>query len=417
MFKRIIFINILIFSPITHELFGSEFEKHTPEKAIDFVHSIGVNTHFGYADTQYNLYDEILRPRLIEMGVKHIRDGTYNESVVRKYQDIGNHGVRLLLITRSSVAVQQAKAIGPMLWGMEGINEPDIDRRGGAWEERARLEQQQLFEVMRADTATCHIPVVGLSLANIRDNPARLGDISQWMDYGGMHPYAAGQHPANHWGWGLSMNKAIETARLVSKDKPMMATESGYHNKVENPNHPGVSEKAAAIYHIHLPFIYFNQGIVRSYKYEFLDLKPDPDMTDMECHFGLIRSDGTPKPSFYALKNLLTILSDSEQDFTPRSLAFQLIAPDGENVQHTLLQKSDGTWWLALFRIVTVYDLQQKKDLEIAPISVQLSIEDMPDEVNLYIPNISSELQMTFKQQPFDFKLGPEVLLIEIKKR
>ena len=417
MFKYIIFTVLLIFNPINNILFGSVYERYMPKKAIDFTNSIGVNTHFGYSDTQYNFYEEILRPRLIEMGVKHIRDGTYNPSVVLKYQDVGKYGIRLLLITRASVAVQQAKAIGPMLWGMEGVNEPDIDRRGGAWEERARLEQQQLFEALRADSATRHLPIVGLSLANIKDSPARLGDISQWMDYGGMHPYAAGQHPSNHWGWGLSMNKAIETARLVSKDKPLMATEGGYHNKVENPNHPGVSEKAAAIYHVHLPFVYFNQGIVRTYKYEFLDLKPDPNMTDMECHFGLIRSDGTPKPSFIALKNLLTIMKDSEQDFTPSPLAFQLLAPEGENVQHTLLQKSDGTWWLALFRIVSVFDLKEKKDLEVAPVKIQLLLEETPDQVRLFVPNISAGSQMTLKQKSMDIQLGAELLLVEIKTK
>ena len=42
-----------------------------------------------------------------------------------------------------------------------------------------------------------------------------------------------------------------------------------------------------------------------------LDLKPDPGITDLERHFGLVRTNGTPKPSFYALKNLLHLLADS----------------------------------------------------------------------------------------------------------
>ena len=305
--------------------------------AYDFVNSIGVNTHFGYYDTQYGRYEEVLKPRLLELGVKHIRDGTYNDDVLRKYQEVGENGIRLLLITSADKAVERAKAIGPMLWGVEAVNEPDGGRSPGTWEQRARDEQQHLYEAMKNDPATREIPVVGLSLANIKESPRRLGDLSPWMDYGGMHPYAAGQHPSFHWGWGMSMADALEEARRVSGIKPMLVTECGYHNKENNPNHPGVSEEAAAIYHLHLFFVYFNQGVRRSYKYEFLDLKPDDSFSDMECHFGLVRSDGSVKPSFTALKNLLMLLDDTENDFSPASLPLQIIS-DGE-VQSTLLQK------------------------------------------------------------------------------
>jgi hypothetical protein len=396
---------------------ASGYKAIIPYKASDFIHSIGVNTHFGYYDTQYGLYEDVLKPRLIESGIKHIRDGTYNEDVLQKYRDVGQYGIRLLLITRPSRAIHQAKSIGPMLWGMEAINEPDVRKEPGTWEEFARNEQQQLFETIKNDEATKHIPVVGLSLANIRDNPARLGDISQWMDYGGMHPYAAGQHPSNHWGWGLSMEKAISTARLVSGEKPLLATECGYHNKTDNPHHPGVSEKAAAIYHIHLPFVYFNEGITRSYKYEFLDLKPDPKMTDMECHFGLIRSDGTPKPSFYALKNLLEILEDEEINFTVAPLMLHINTFGDEKVEYTLLQKSDGSYWLALFRNVTVFELDRKEDIDPVSIPVQLRFKKAPRKISLYMPNVSDQFLLSLqKQKQLDLSLGSELLLIEIEK-
>lgn len=63
--------------------------RQMPRRAYDFVNSIGVNTHFGYYDTQYGLYEEVLRPRLLELGVKHIRDGTFNADVARKYREVG----------------------------------------------------------------------------------------------------------------------------------------------------------------------------------------------------------------------------------------------------------------------------------------------------------------------------------------
>jgi len=49
-----------------------------------FVDFVGVNTHLGYSDTTYGDYEGILKPRLLELGVRHIRDGTFNGEVLRK---------------------------------------------------------------------------------------------------------------------------------------------------------------------------------------------------------------------------------------------------------------------------------------------------------------------------------------------
>lgn len=384
-------------------------------RAWDFINSIGVNTHFGYYDTQYGRYEEVLKPRLLELGIKHIRDGTYNDDVLRKYKEVGESGIRLLLIAPSDKAVERAKAIGPMLWGVEAVNEPDGGRPSGTWEQEARNEQKRLYETMKQDVATRKIPVVGLSLANIKESPALLGDISQWMDYGGMHPYAAGQYPADHWGWGMSMSDALAEARKVSGMKPLLVTECGYHNKEHNPNHPGVSEEAAAIYHLHLFFVYFKEGVKRSYKYEFLDLKPDNGMIDMECHFGLVRSDGSVKPSFTALKNLLTLLEDEDKSFSPELLPLQIIAEKDTSVQSLLLQKSDGSWWLALFRRVSVYDLQTRKDIAVPSVPIRIRFGKR-ENVCLYRPNYSVKPFSVFeKKREISFELGSELVLVEIK--
>ena len=359
-----------------------------PRKAGDFVNSIGVNTHFGYYDTTYGKYEQILKPRLLELGVKHIRDGTYNQDVVRKYREVGQAGIRLLLITSSDRAVSQAKAIGDMLWGVEAVNEPDMRRYEGGWVKFACREQQKLYQAIKQDSELNHLPVVGLSLANIRRSPSELGDISQWMDYGGMHPYAAGEYPSKHWGWGMSMESALGEARKVSGDKPLLVTECGYHNRIAEKGHPGVSEQAAAIYHLHLFFIYFNQGVERSYKYELLDLKDDKGMSDKECHFGLVRSDGSVKPSFTAIKNLIWLLDDEKKDFRCRDLEYAV--ESDAVIRTTLLQKSDGSWWLALMREVDVFDLKSGQDVSVEPIKVSVKFARKMD-VCCYKPNHSVE--------------------------
>lgn len=53
-------------------------------RADDFVDFIGVNTHLGYNDTTYRDSDGIIEPRLLQLGVRHIRDGTFSNDVLRK---------------------------------------------------------------------------------------------------------------------------------------------------------------------------------------------------------------------------------------------------------------------------------------------------------------------------------------------
>ena len=80
------------------------------------------------------------------------------------------------------------------------------------------------------------------------------------------------------------------------------------------------------------------------------------------------------------------LLDGTEQDFSPASLPLQIIS-EGE-VQSTLLQKSDGSWWLALFRPISVYDLKTRTNRPVVPVSVQVEFEKRSN-VYLYCPNRS----------------------------
>ena len=378
-----------------------------------FVEFIGVNTHLGYSDTTYRDFEGIIKPRLLELGVRHIRDGTFSESVLQKYLELGRHGIRVLFITDSRRAVERAQRLRPALLAIEGMNEPDTKP---GWVPRLREEQQRLYAAVKGNPATADLPVVVSSLANIRNSPGELGDLSAVLDFGNMHPYAAGQPPSRHWGWGLSMERALTEARKVSAGKPLFVTECGYHNKVNNPNHPGVSEAAEARYLPRLLFVYFDQpGLVRAYKYEFLDLKPDPGFTDMECHFGLVRTNGTPKPSFTALRNLIHLLADPGPTFTPGRLDVRL-SGSTNTIRHTLLQKRDGTFWLALFQEVVSFDLKSKEDVAPAPAPVTLRFGQSARRVRLFRPTQGTEPIRTETSQELELKVPDEVLLVEIDR-
>jgi hypothetical protein len=404
-----IFVGLIVLLQVS--LVDAEAEAARPADA--FVDYVGVNTHLGYSDTTYGDYEGILKPRLLELGVRHIRDGTFNSEVLRKYLDLGQHGIRLLFITDSKRAVERAQKLGPMLYAIEAENEPDA--REGDWAARTREEQQRLYEAIKGDPATKALPVAVSSLANLRDSPGKLGDLSAYLDLGNMHPYAAGHPRSQHWGWGLSMERAIAEAQKVSGNKPILVTESGYHNRVENQDHPGVTELAEAKYLPRLLFVYFNRGMTKAYKYELLDLKPDPGFTDLEKHFGLVRTNGTPKPSFYALKNLLHLLADPGPAAPAGSLTFQFFGATN-NMYHTLLQKRDGTFWLALFQEAVSYDPKTRGDLEVPLQPVTLKLPWTSPEIRLYRPNRSSEpIEHIAGGNEATLQIPDEVLLVEIK--
>jgi hypothetical protein len=381
--------------------------------AADFVDFLGVNTHLGYNDTPYRDYDRIIKPRLLELGIHHIRDGTFSGDVLRKYLDLGTHGIRVLLIADSSSAVERAKKLGPVLFAIEGVNEPD--GRKGDWAPRIRREQRKLYEAIKQDAATRHVPVVVSSLANLRDSPGQLGDLTAFLDFGNMHPYAAGNPPSRHWGWGLSMERAIAEARKVSREKPILVTECGYHNRVANEGHPGVTEAAEAKYLPRLLLVYFHRGMAKAYKYELLDLKPDPEFTDLEKHFGLLRANGAAKPSFVALKNLIRLLADDGPAAKAGRLDFQLRGATG-NVVHTLLQKRNGTFWLALFQEAVSYDLKTRRDVDVLPQKVIVKLPWISPGIRVFRPNRTLEpTQSVEKASEVSLEVPDEVVLLEIK--
>ncbi len=49
-----------------------------PAKSADaFVDSIGVNTHLDYTESPYARFNDLIKPKLKELGVRHIRDGVH----------------------------------------------------------------------------------------------------------------------------------------------------------------------------------------------------------------------------------------------------------------------------------------------------------------------------------------------------
>jgi hypothetical protein len=175
----------------------------------------------------------------------------------------------------------------------------------------------------------------------------------------------------------------------------MIATETGYHNAVKatTVSQRAVSERAAGRYMPRLLFDQFNRGFARSYIYELIDERADPTRTTMDANFGLVRNDGSEKPAYSAVRSVLNLLSDPGPAFVPGVLTYSLLG-QLDAVRHTLLQKRNGSFYLALWQDRSSYDtgaranapdnLAARGDLPVADQPVTLSVQSPIGRATVY---------------------------------
>ncbi|CAA9348604.1 hypothetical protein AVDCRST_MAG94-2670 [uncultured Leptolyngbya sp.] len=310
------------------------------QSADSFVDSIGVNVHLRNTGGVYSKYNDIIKPRLQELGVRHIRDNSGKDAAFyQKLNDLATIGIKSTLIVdveryQPAEAVALAKAIPNSLVAVEGPNERDhfggFSYKGLPWPENLRSYQSDLYKAIKRDPATADIAVLHASLATPR-NVSAIGFSADSFDQGNIH-YYHGVQPA----FDLDA-KVIPELKKVTGGKPLVVTETGWSN---------VSQPVKAKYVPRLYLEHFNRGIARTFLYELHNQGTDPNP---EHNFGILNFDGSPQPAFTALKNLISLVQDSGGNFTPGKLDYQL-SGQTTGVNHTLLQKSDGKFDLILWQ-------------------------------------------------------------------
>lgn len=399
-----------------------------PARSADaFVNSIGVNTHLRFLDTAYNKRYPLVKEKLNALGVRNVRDGALisphneiNDLVYGRYRELARMGIRFDLIvdprkeglaTVDSTKISRIAAMaGPSLRSFEGPNEYNLSNNAN-WARDLTVYQKNLYRAVKNNSSTNNTPVVGPSLG--RPYPDQKPDLSAYADYANMHSYPGGRIPSD---WGLD-NYIIPAARKVGGSKPLMATETGYHTAGNwNGAHPGVSNRAMGKYTPRLALEYFNRNVVKTYNYELIDQKPDPNSSDREKNFGLLRNDGTEKPAYKSLKNLIDLLEDPGPRFKPGSLNYSL-GGDLKNVHRTLLQKRDGTFYLVLWQEASSYNLSTKRDTSVPARRVTLTLNQRVGTATTYLPNISTSpvkryaaprrLALNVPDHPVVVKLAP----------
>lgn len=345
------------------------------QSARAFGDSVGVNVRLTFLDTSYADY-ETIETRLRELGVRYVGDGLCAtcEYQIDRLQRLARVGIQ------ANIGVGTLNGGGPSIdpglqviknrlmnsvIAITSVNEPDITGDPN-WIQKTRAFQQALWARVKGDPALAHLPVIGPSLVH-RGSRAALGDISSYLDLGNLHPYPGGLPPLGN------LADELQLASAVSANKPVVATEIGYHTDLSftGGNRPA-TERVVATYMPRIALEGFRGGIQRSYIYTLADLWSPSEaaargFSASENSFGLLRWDLSPKPSFYTLRNLLRAVDgDSAPVTAPGGMRLGLegAAPD---LRSLLLRSADGTYALVLWRTASVWDWVAQKELDPAP--------------------------------------------------
>ncbi|UBF27173.1 hypothetical protein K9N68_04185 [Kovacikia minuta CCNUW1] len=231
------------------QLFAASVVGETARTAYSFVDSIGVNTHLRYYDTTYGNYS-LIEQRLQELGIHHIRDGGSDPTWIRNINQLASKGIQTTLVIDPNIGVgpTSAYAIKPpgylitdliknklpgAVEAVEILNEFDIIYPNGYsyngatvtaenWESYVRSFTQDTYNAIKSDPATQDVAVIGPSFV-FSDSSARVGDLSQWVDYGNLHPYANPKNPGDP-----NLVQDIVNRSQPFGTRPLIATETGY---------------------------------------------------------------------------------------------------------------------------------------------------------------------------------------------
>lgn len=423
-------------------------QTRVPARSADeFVDSMGVNVHFEYSNSAYKHY-AALNQKLALLGMRHVRDeinNTTNKVFVAQLQQLHTIGYTLCGLIeggsdypraghklQASLVVPMIQNLLPSIDAVEGPNEPDDPTPLFVYDtvpypQGAIKESEDLWNIVKGAPAIRSLPVLAMS-EGTPQNFTQLAAITpppiDYADFGNMHSYQGGLV-----GNDQLTGVYIPYARVLTGAAPLWTTEMGYHNNTQFLNdgeQQGVSERASAIY---LPIAFlsgFNQRIVRTFSYELIDEYYDPDFKSGrgDAHYGLLRFDGEPKVAFTAVQNLIAIVREpAHQDFDPGALDIAFSGAPS-TMHYTLLQKSTGDYYLAIWNDVQVYQLAAST---ITP-GYDLYPEDVPVTITLpgayeftvYAPNDSSgegptgAYTISTTKNSIQLKLPPKVLIIRI---
>ncbi|HMF70744.1 MAG TPA: hypothetical protein VK616_04695 [Flavitalea sp.] len=443
---------------VQHPAFCQTFTA-TPGRTFDYYNTIGVNIHLRFSGVYHNSFESIIYPKLKKLGIKHVRDGvpykgflnTTDTALIktRMLKLYDSLGIRFSYVLDSKKVVdsvllrdsanylsvfKETPGLKNTIQYLEGFNEPDLNIftwYPANWDTLTYAIQKGLWNKAKSMPELSNQWIVGTSLVSYWSLPSRpnkvaafVPHISTYFDRANFHTYDAGNtnskmFPSSY--YDLTKN-FMETIR---HGEPFVITETGYENAL-NWNVPGsagynpstyhyLSELASAKYYSVLFIEMIKRGAHKVYGYEFIDQNTS-DQANSEKNFGLLHTDGSEKPAFTVVKNMITIMKDNNVVFTQTPLTYKL-SGDTTGLKNSLFQKSTGNYVLGIWQGINrgvCYDFPNFQDLSADSQNVKLILPFKAAVINVYQPLYSAEPIYTFvNKDTININVPDHLLFVE----
>jgi hypothetical protein len=380
--------------------------------AAAFVGSIGVVVHLQYSDTAYARQAELIA-RLREAGIGHVREGMPDQPgpLVQGLSALRAAGIHATLVGEADrdPATAVAQSLAVMGGGIDAFEAPNELDNSGAPDWPAKLEAYTTALAATVRQQAPNVPVIGPSFIN----PSSRNQVPR--DLPGLfngHPYSGGLPPEP------ALAQALLERRVTAPHRRVVFTEVGYHNALHaSGGQPAVSEGVAATYIPRLLMTAFGAGVRRTFLYELVDEKPDPGLIDAEQHFGLLRNDLSPKPAFTAVQTMIRAIRESGGPPSSIDFGWRLDVPGGQEVKHVTLARRDGSHVIALWRPVSVWDRDARRDLDFGTVGVRLTFADPgASDIAVWRPSLSTEPVLRREQvSRLGLQLAGDLVLVSVR--
>lgn len=312
--------------------------------------------------------------------------------------------------------------------------------------QRAKDYQTIFFNALKSDPVWRDLPVHHATFVGRSAAEAMTG-WSQVCDMGTIHSYPAPRNITPTYG----ISDEGGSAENVCGDYGTISTETGFTTVIRND--ANVKQPATPIGHgKYIPrtlLAGFNMNVGRSFLYEFLDEYTDKDAvtgiennSNAEAHYGIVDRvivPGqpeylAPKEGYTAIKNLISRLKEaswnkttklwSVHEFNTGHLDFELSGPT-KNIHTTLLQKSTGKFYLAIWQDAQSMDtsirsntdksLNAPRDINVPTVAITLKVNTPVSNVfEIYNPRSNATTQGTLVNKQSVINVPDEVILIEL---
>lgn len=366
-------------------------EQAAPAQAL--INTSGVVTHLNYTDTTYYTNWSGVFNALQTLGVKHIRDGygnfPANSPLYARHKQLANAGITTDYVVAynpsiTAQAIEQFAANVTDMEALEASNECDVSGLCGGNGTTGINNAVSMLPALHTAAQHLHVPLIGPSFADATSY-AVPGNIASKMDLNNLHIYFGGRNPGSAgWGGPDSLGNAYGSLNfwydMAWEDAPFITpavTETGYMSFPTTTKPYTLPENVQTAYVQRTLLLDFIHGFQETFFYELMD---DPSS---DAGYGLLRPDMTEKPAFIGLSNMLQLLKDPGGNFTAGKLPF-LISGGDSNLKHLLLQKSDGSYWLAIWIEKPSWDPAKVVPISVAPQNIGITLDSAHTTVKNY---------------------------------